>query len=1189
MKKLRKNFVPLLALGFVVSCAKERPLDEVYKGDMELFAKSSDKSAGKTVLPCQDPSNPCVYVPSVVETPRNVTASRPYWMGEQKLVTLAINENDITVSETEKDERYDDNHQNKSPVLKLDVKHVDFRCATNDFNECTNKEEENDEISWEQKKFVDVDYDSLQIIEKNFLPIQLDNLFGNCHRELGSRVIDKKIEKDAINIVVEKMYETSIECANVESLSNLTFTATYQYSMVELNSLASKGYQKVYYNNDDEDKFGFFTTSKTQLSVDNRQTENFQHDLLNRWNPEKEEVVYYLTDNFYKPEFKHILDYTIRGIESVNKSFEMAGAKTKIVLKKAEGRHSGDLRNNMLVLVEDPQATGVIGYGPSITNPNTGEIIHARTVMYYGTMVKFIKSSYDDLLEESGINPDTGERLVAKQLPKIKGVGSSASDIKLGLEKFTKEQYSKKKGGLFNRLFGRKDEMGKIFDKHDEVSVSKIALDHGHLHRHVDLGSASNLGMNRDAVFTKEKLKNILFDKKRTLKTKDLVKDMDYLEVLSRNNAYSGEMFNFDAAASASMKSGSIAKALGGELKPWRQMSNTEQNNVIAAIMEHVWIPTLVHEFGHNLGLRHNFNGSEDKDNYYTEEELAQVGIKEKITYSSIMDYAYSNWNELPMMGKYDVAALRFGYARMVELNNGQMARVPDVLVDAQSNTKIEVQSPMKTLLAQIDQVNQANQRRDASAAKIALKDFMFCTDEHVAVNPGCNRFDEGSGYAQMAQHYVDAYNKRYPKANFRRDRYSFSMGDDISRIGRTQYTLRGLRLFFEVYDRIKGIYGMSDEEYDQVAQSQNIEFLIDLKKAVNIAGNFMIDLIKTPDVQCVIVDAATGGNAQPVSLALLNRITGNDAIDCYSHGLIQTNIGNFVAAAHAGKSFQSKKDPNADYKLRAYADQIDVAGIWIEKLLAIRTLMDRELGSTIFDKYTGSFFDIPEFRQKITNLVVELSQDNINQKIVFQTPDGQELPFEGTFKFADTHKIPASIIGVVNRYFGLNEGNNDFSLRVMKELTSRIYSQEDVEMTSSLKNLFAVYKEIPNDGTNLKNLAKVETPVGTYFAKKDNALALQVFTMIEVRRILEKVDPEVLGQIIEDRSVDVTPANPEDVLNQDQAEGGNRRKKQSNIPDTPEVRAAQQVPTELIEAYLNDQIPSTEHMSNVLLGMPVL
>ncbi len=56
---------------------------------------------------------------------------------------------------------------------------------------------------------------------------------------------------------------------------------------------------------------------------------------------------------------------------------------------------------------------------------------------------------------------------------------------------------------------------------------------------------------------------------------------------------------------------------------------------------------TLVHEIGHNLGLRHNFKGSNDSNNYLSPAQAEALGINGIPAYSSTMDYAPSMFDEI--------------------------------------------------------------------------------------------------------------------------------------------------------------------------------------------------------------------------------------------------------------------------------------------------------------------------------------------------------------------------------------------------------------------------------------------------------------------------------------------------------------------------------------------------------------
>jgi hypothetical protein len=207
----------------------------------------------------------------------------------------------------------------------------------------------------------------------------------------------------SINFGMKIPYTAGANCVplrEMDDLRYLNFTVDYQYSLIKLSKIADKNFEPLRYNAEDERYYGYFKTEKKKLSVDNRDDlMGLREHVANRWSPNKSEIVYYLNADFYKPEMSSIKEATIKSINAVNASLKRAGAKFKIVLKDGRNKVIGDLRNNFLILVSDPQASGVIGYGPSVANPFTGEIINARTVMYFGTIQKFISRAYDERVE----------------------------------------------------------------------------------------------------------------------------------------------------------------------------------------------------------------------------------------------------------------------------------------------------------------------------------------------------------------------------------------------------------------------------------------------------------------------------------------------------------------------------------------------------------------------------------------------------------------------------------------------------------------------------------------------------------------------------------------------------------------------------------------------------------------------
>lgn len=1034
MKKttLLRTVMLLTTVGLVFTgCTKKTPYEAL---------KEKEEDTQKAILVPMDKgvSEEFLYTASTANSSRSSDVARPYWQGEEKIVKFKFSEKSLDVVEVDREDRFQQNATNNKPILSIPVEHIEYSCAGNVSGECTNKEEKNKSIHWSKRSQFKPDFGSMSVTEVSMLPVELENLFGQgCYAPTQTRLIKYEILADKVNILMERTFTANINCVKaLDKLSDLTFSQVYHYSFAKLSKLASADFKPVLYPTTDENTFGFFTTEFIKLNIDNNSSEKDKFVLMNHWNPKRKVITYYLSPEFASHANAQIKNATELSVQRINDSLKIAGVDLKIELIQAEENQQlpGDITNSMIVLVEDPSASGVLGYGPSVANPRTGEILSARVVMYKGILERYIKDSYEEIRR--------GELEKLNDLKNTNKMASITVPAHLMQVVPNKVNATVKVGSI------------KVSEK---ASLAKVP---------------NNIGLTKDLKAIEKSLKNY------TQNVKVIKKDALSIYESEKHCYYTTEAISVDEKVSAD-----VVEVMGDDLTPWEDLSTSQKKQVLDILMPVAWIPTLVHELGHNLGLRHNFSGSEDKDNYFKAEQLRQVGVNHDVPYSSVMDYGASELNLLPTMGSYDIAALRYGYNRQVETASGAI---------------ITLDSSLENLKA------------SSATATIQLKDYKYCTDENVGPNAGCKRFDAGSTYVEIAQHLVNDYESKYYLRNLRNHRLNFSLFGDIAYAQRMEYIFDNLRTFFEVRERIVNQFGLAEDakEWTEIA------WLKDLNDAVKISGDFFIKVLTTPDLTCAIAPKAT-----PDQVQFLVPIDGlsKGAANCY-----ETDINPaYVVVGQFGKSFQSRKSSSST---NAYIDQIDVRGIWVDKVLAAKNVFNRKTGSFNFDKYTDNYTDMPEFKQKLTDLSQTMLLNKATGEVTIRDQKGLALVSGlvnvDTFK---THVIPELLSPYIAKAIGVPTTESYFMQTYLKTLTSQMASTASSQFKGrEMADQFSVRKlsDLSSiDQSTLKSALQIDIGNTKYLAYAEkNLMAAVLIQNAQVGKAILGLPAEELATIIEAR-----------------------------------------------------------------------
>jgi hypothetical protein len=478
---------------------------------------------------------------------------------------------------------------NFATAVAIPVKWKAFRTAQKS-NENTLREEEVSSISWEDRSHLEFDLDNTKSpVLQEFVDIDMSSL--------GSKVVGVEMTDEYFSFVLQQ------HDANIR----------VRFSFVRVGE---RKYQEKRYFSDDQRVFGFFDTKKAAVNnYERRRQEDIDKNIfINRFNPKKD-IVFRFTKN--SPDW---LRPAIReSVEEWNKAFQAAGAQSKVLVADDFDVDLGDLRYNAINLIESLSEGNLFGFGPSVSDPYTGEIISATSNVHVTPIRSAIISEIQNYIRHK-----TGQ-LSGSYVPGVAALADSILTSKVvenasaNATEITARWVSAAKKMVFNTTDDKGNAIKKTYllkpaDK-NERHERDLSISSGNLH----------LAME---TLCKEDLLPYIEDLKSTGQL-DSDRELEVLNSCSRKLA--------------------VSKVQG----------------------------TFIHELGHNLGLRHNFMASTDQANFWPVVHTKNITGSDKVVRSSsVMEYPAFNEDRLITPGSYDVEAIRFGYADAVKLKDGSIGNV---------------------------------------------------------------------------------------------------------------------------------------------------------------------------------------------------------------------------------------------------------------------------------------------------------------------------------------------------------------------------------------------------------------------------------------------------------------------------------------------------------------------------------
>ncbi len=629
-------------------------------------------------------------------------------------------------------------------MMEFPGTHVDVKYRENLDGERTNFLEENTEEPWERRQSFKVDFEKSNLDPVHNIAWFYGDYINDCVKTIGTNLVPGSFTFDEgdqhMQFTIEVNYALRVltdfgPCYDMLSFATDVSTATIHYTF-SFYRQGETGYRPEVIAEKDpvNKKFGVF--QRLNAYRDEFTGILGAKSLIQRWNPERREpVVFYFAPGFpeqFKPMFEGIK-------ASTNRLLEEAGANLRFDFRPYNDggveRQLGDLRYSFVVWHQDIDTTrGLLGYGPSSSDPRTGEVISANVHLYNVGMdwYRYLIQSY---LEDQGAltapeggaweettcrrgttavpvasdnSFDTSGRLQSALFDEMRhvmdlqdGSGTAADFIPTPMKETFASDYHRLvnefryvepayNAYVYQEAFGSRlsDFAQRMADERQFSRVLQdVALNQN------PFGAVALYG--REGIQAQQEF---LEDIRHWRKNHDLLKaDRDML--FGRRSVY---LFDPNDAISA------IAQGA-------RRCTNEgvwESNAAYAArIIEDVVGHVAIHEFGHNVGLRHNFYGSIDAKH-----------MRPNAVSASVMDYVRSEMEvgHERGWGVYDESAIRWIYG------------VPAV------------------------------------RSEMMKEDTLYCTDEHRFRSPLCTAHDLGVTPSQIVLNAIERYDWMYKVRNSR-------------------------------------------------------------------------------------------------------------------------------------------------------------------------------------------------------------------------------------------------------------------------------------------------------------------------------------------------------------------------------------------------------------------------------------
>ncbi|MES2963757.1 MAG: zinc-dependent metalloprotease [Bdellovibrionota bacterium] len=452
-------------------------------------------------------------------------------------------------------------------------------------------------------------------------------------------------------------------------------------------------------------------------------------------------------------------DVTRKAVGEWNEAFQAALGRTDTVIELDETREAdiSDPRQNVIAYYPERTSIGLLGVAQSVNDPKTGRVIAARSTIFedgiQGTL-----GQVDQIIEILNSNDAIADIVKTDALRGTKSkitspfTGANIAEHVAMMRSVLGVDSIKGPGGLSRNPRAAIEAAKPAFigsaDK-SLIRMSNLAKDKAEVLAMVDL-SKVNAALKLEQS-TKDRKSNFVL--RATNETAPYLNGMEDLvfgnELMKEERLESIKMAQHGVHGAELVEDAAIRylMKLAQTQTPAQMKSAKEQ--IKEQIAKQTFYTTLLHEMGHNFGLRHNFEGSADEENYMPQYKALNAKLADPknkdvneddlapFEFSSVMDYGSTFYSQVGGLGDYDKAAIKYAYNRGVNRDEVALKKVDGKLTDSVK--------------------------------------FKFCTDHQAGESITCRRWDRGSNASEITDAEIERYDRNWPLSHFRRDRVEFA------------------------------------------------------------------------------------------------------------------------------------------------------------------------------------------------------------------------------------------------------------------------------------------------------------------------------------------------------------------------------------------------------------------------------